>query len=44
MQKSVISKTIKINASKLPPDVEFIENEIIKSGLEPLIIFLFNQF
>lgn len=32
----VISKTIKIKSDKLPPEVEFIEQEIIKSGLEPL--------
>ena len=32
----VISKTIKIKAEKLPPDAEFIEQEIIKSNLEPL--------
>ncbi len=32
----IISKTIKIKAKALPPKVEFIEAEIIKSGLEPL--------
>ena len=32
----VISKTIKIKTEMLPPNVEFIEQEIIKSGLEPL--------
>ena len=32
----VISKTIKIITDKLPPEVEFIEAEIAKSGLEPL--------
>ena len=32
----VISKTIKIKADKLPPEADFIEQEIIKSGLEPL--------
>ena len=32
----VISKTVKIKTDKLPPEVEFIEAEIIKSGLEPL--------
>ena len=32
----VISKTIKIKAEKLPPEVDFIEKEIIKVGLEPL--------
>ena len=32
----VISKTIKIKADKLPPDIEFIEAEIVKSGIEPL--------
>jgi len=32
----VISKTIKIKTDKLPPDIEFIEKEIIKSGIEPL--------
>ena len=32
----VISKTIKIKAENLPPEVDFIESEIIKSGLEPL--------
>ena len=32
----VISKTIKIAVDKLPPSVEFIENEIKKTGLDPL--------
>ena len=32
----VISKTIKIKADKMPPDVDFIEKEIIKSNLEVL--------
>lgn len=34
--KKVISKTIKITADKLPPSVDFIENEIKKEGLEPI--------
>ena len=33
---SVISKTIKIKADFLPPKIEFIEQEIIKQGIEPL--------
>ena len=32
----VISKTIKIKSEIMPPEVDFIESEIIKSGLEPL--------
>lgn len=32
----VVSKTIKIIAQNLPPKVDFIEQEIIKSGIEPL--------
>ena len=32
----VISKTIKIKVDELPPCIEFIEKEIVKSGLEPL--------
>ena len=32
----VISKTIKIKSDKMPPEVDFIETQIIKSGLEPL--------
>ena len=32
----VISKTIKIKTDKLPPEIGFIEEEIIKSGFEPL--------
>ena len=32
----VISKTIKIKTEKLPPEVDFIESEITKSGIEPL--------
>lgn len=33
---SVISKTIKIKTKSLPPQIEFIEQEIIKQGIEPL--------
>ena len=32
----VISKTIKIKSDKMPPEIDFIEKEIIKSGVEPL--------
>lgn len=32
----VISKTLFIKTPKLPPDADFIEQEIQKSGLEPL--------
>lgn len=32
----IISKNIKIITPSLPPDVDFIENEIRKSGLEPV--------
>ena len=32
----VISKTIKVVSPNMPPDVDFIEQEIVKSGLEPL--------
>lgn len=32
----VISKTIKIISPKMPPDVDFIENEIKKFNIEPL--------
>ena len=32
----VISKIIKIKTEKLPPEVSFIEEEIVKQGLEPL--------
>ena len=34
--KKIISKTIKIISDKMPPSVEFIENEIKKAGLEPI--------
>ena len=36
MKNEVISKTIKIISNNMPPKVDFIENEIIKQGLEPL--------
>ena len=32
----VISKIIKIQVEKMPPTVEFIENEIIANNIEPL--------
>lgn len=32
----VISKTIKIKTPKLPPEVEFIEKEIMANKIEPL--------
>lgn len=32
----VISKTIKIKSEIMPPKVSFIEEQIAKSGLEPL--------
>ena len=32
----VISKTIKIMADKMPPSVDFIENEIKKLNIEPI--------
>lgn len=32
----VISKTIKIISNKMPPSVDFIEEEIIKNKIEPL--------
>ena len=32
----IISKTIKIKVDKLPPSVNFVENEIKKAGLKPL--------
>lgn len=32
----VISKTIKIKTDKLPVQIEFIEQEITKQGVEPL--------
>ena len=32
----VISKTIKVISSKLPPSVDFIEKEIEKQGIEAL--------
>lgn len=32
----IVSKTIKIKVSSLPPKVDFIEEEIKKQGLEPL--------
>ena len=31
-----MSKTIKIKTEILPPEVDFIETEIVKSGIEPL--------
>ena len=34
--QEVVSKTIKIKTDKLPPDIEFIEKEIKRSGIEPL--------
>jgi len=33
---SVISKIIKIKTSNFPPKPEYIEQKIIKSGIEPL--------
>lgn len=36
MQNSIISKTIKIISPKLPPEVDFIIQEIKKQGLEPI--------
>ena len=36
MKKRIISKTIKIKTPKLPPSVDFIENEIKKTNFEPL--------
>ena len=32
----IISKTIKINSPKLPPEIDFIENEIKNQKIEPL--------
>ena len=32
----IISKTIKIKSDKMPPKVDFIENEIKKQGYEPI--------
>ena len=32
----IISKTIKIKSDKMPPNVDFIENEIKKLGFEPI--------
>lgn len=32
----VVSKTLKIKSSNMPPSVEFIEQEIIKNNFEPL--------
>ncbi len=32
----VISKTLKIKSLNMPPNVEFIEQEIIKNNIEPL--------
>ena len=36
MQTSIISKTLKIKSPKLPPEVDFIIQEIRKQNLEPL--------
>lgn len=36
MNKPIISKTIKIKSDKLPPDVDFIEEQIRLQGLEPV--------
>ena len=36
MNKKIISKTIKINSPKLPPEVNFIEEQIKIQGLEPV--------
>lgn len=32
----IISKTIKITSDKMPPSVDFIENEIKKLNMEPI--------
>lgn len=32
----IVTKTLKIETPTLPPEVEFIENEIKKSGITPL--------
>ena len=32
----IITKTIKIKSNKLPPDVDFIINEIKAQGLDPV--------
>ena len=32
----VISKTLKIKSPVMPPNVEFVEQEIIKNDIEPL--------
>ena len=32
----IISKTIKIKSDKMPPNADFIENEIKKLGFEPI--------
>lgn len=36
MLNMVESRTLKIKSDKMPPDIDFIEEEIIKAGLEPL--------
>ena len=33
---SIISKTVIIKSFKMPPEVDFIEKEILKQGLKPL--------
>ncbi len=32
----IISETIKITSDKMPPDTSFIEQEIIKQGINPI--------
>ena len=32
----IVSKVIQIKADELPPQVDFIESEIIKAGIKPL--------
>ena len=32
----IVTKTLKIETPKLPPEVEFIENKIKESGITPL--------
>ncbi len=36
MNNSIISKTIKIQSDKLPPEVDFIEKQIKLQGLNPV--------
>ena len=36
MNNSIISKTIKIKSDKLPPEVDFIEEQIKLQGLNPV--------